>query len=114
MAKETKVIIRDDLDGTEGASSYKFGWGDSQYEIDLSDANAKELEGFLTKYIDVAAKVTARLPRQASASSARSSSSSNKEELMKIRLWANDNGYKVSGRGRVSGEIMDAYKAANG
>lgn len=112
MAKETKIIIRDDLDGTEGASSYKFGWGSDQYEIDLSDKNAKELQDFLSKYIDKAAKVTARLPRQASTSSARSSSS-NKEELQKIRQWAKDNGFEISERGRVAQSIQDAYHAAN-
>lgn len=113
MAKETITIVRDDLDGTEGASSYKFGWGDDQYEIDLTDNNAKELEDFLSKYIDKAAKVTARLPRQASTSTSRSSSSSNKEELQKIRQWAKDNGYEVSDRGRVSQSIQDAYRAAH-
>lgn len=112
MAKETITIVRDDLDGSEGASSYKFGWGNDQYEIDLSDKNAKELESFLSKYIDKAAKVTARLPRQASTSSTRSSSS-NKEELQKIRQWAKDNGYEISERGRVSQTIQDAYRAAN-
>jgi hypothetical protein len=113
MAKETITIVRDDLDGSEGATSYKFGWGNDQYEIDLSEKNAQELEGFLSKYIDKAAKVTARLPRQSSTSSARSSSGSNKEELQKIRQWAKDNGYDVSERGRVAQSVQDAYHAAN-
>jgi hypothetical protein len=110
MAKETITIVRDDLDGSEGASSYKFGWGNDQYEIDLTDKNAKELQDFLGKYIEKAAKVTARLPRQASTSSTRSGS--NKEELQKIRQWAKDNGYDVSERGRVAQNIQDAYHAA--
>lgn len=110
MAKETITIVRDDLDGSEGASSYKFGWGNDQYEIDLSEKNAKELEDFLGRYIEKAAKVTARLPRQASTSS--SKSSSNKEELQKIRQWAKDQGLEVSERGRVSQSIQDAYRAA--
>lgn len=112
--KETITIVRDDLDGSEGASTYKFGWKDDQYEIDLTDKNAKELESFLSKYIDKAAKVTARLPRQAGTSSARSSSGSNKEELQKIRLWAKGAGYELSERGRIAQSVQDAYHAANG
>lgn len=111
MAKETRIIIRDDLDGTEGASSYKFAWGNDHYEIDLSDANAKELEDVLSKYINAAAKVTSRLPREAGKRS--SAAKSNKEELQKIRAWASENGYTVNSRGRVSQQIQDAYHAAN-
>ncbi len=109
MAKETKIIIRDDLDGTENAKSYKFGWGDNQYEIDLSDENAKELKGFLGKYIDAAAKVTARLPR----SSGPSAPKSNKEELARVREWAAKGGLKVNPRGRISGEVLKAYEDAH-
>ncbi|MDQ0825437.1 hypothetical protein QFZ60_001610 [Arthrobacter sp. B2I5] len=111
MAKETITIVRDDLDGSENAKSYKFGWGDDQYEIDLGEKNAKDLQDFLSKYIDAAAKVTARLPRGGGA--APKSSSSNKEELQKIRQWAKDNGHQVSDRGRVSQTIQDAYHAAH-
>lgn len=113
MAKETITIVRDDLDGTEGASSYKFGWGDDQYEIDLTEKNAQELEGFLSKYIEKAAKVTARLPRAVSQGPSTMRKPGNKEELQKIRQWAKDNGYEVSERGRVAQSIQDAYHAAN-
>jgi len=110
MAKETKIIIRDDLDGSEDAQSYKFGWDGDQYEIDLSEQNAKELKDFLSKYIDAAAKVTNRLPRAASSST---SKSSNKEELQKIREWAQQNGHEVSSRGRIAQSVVDAYHAAH-
>jgi hypothetical protein len=114
MAKETITIVRDDLDGSEGASSYKFGWGDDQYEIDLTDKNAEELENFLNRYIEKAAKVTARLPRaSAQGPSTMRKPGGNKEELQKIRQWAKDNGYDVSERGRVAQSIQDAYHAAN-
>ncbi|WP_160665201.1 histone-like nucleoid-structuring protein Lsr2 [Pseudarthrobacter sp. ATCC 49987] len=110
MAKETKIIIRDDIDGSEDAKSYKFGWGDDQYEIDLSDKNAKKLTDFLNEYINVAAKVTARLPRSSGSSSA---PKSNKEYLAKVRAWAADNGIEVSSRGRVAQSVVDAYEKAN-
>ncbi|MDI3211751.1 Lsr2 family protein [Arthrobacter sp. AL12] len=113
MAKTTITKITDDLDGSDNASSYTFAWGKDQYEIDLSEKNAKELEDFLGKYIDVASKVTARLPRERSASTSAARSSSNKEELQKVRQWAKDNGYDVSERGRVAQTVQDAYRAAH-
>jgi hypothetical protein len=111
MAKETITIVRDDLDGSENAKSYKFGWGDDQYEIDLSEENAKKLQDFLSPYIEKGAKVTARLPR--SGGSPASKSSSNKEELQKIRAWAQEQGLNVSPRGRISGDVVEKYRAAH-
>lgn len=109
MAKETITIVKDDLDGSENAKSYKFGWGDDQYEIDLSDQNAKELQDFLGKYINAAAKVTSRLPRGERSSAPKS----NKEELQKIRAWAQEQGLNVAPRGRVSQDIQEKYRAAH-
>lgn len=111
MAKETITIVKDDLDGSENARSYKFGWGDDQYEIDLSDQNAKELRDFLGKYIDVAAKVTSRLSRGDQPSVPKSGS--NKEELQKIRTWAQQQGLSVAPRGRISQDIQEKYRAAH-
>jgi hypothetical protein len=110
MAK--KIVIADDIDGTTDAQSYKFALGNDEYEIDLSEDNYKKLTDALAPFVEAGAKVTARLPRERSASTA-PRSSSNKDELMKIRLWARENGYNVSGRGRVSQEVQDAYHAAN-
>lgn len=109
MAKETITIVKDDLDGSENAKSYKFGWGDDQYEIDLSDQNAKELQDFLGKYINAAAKVTSRLPRGERSSAPKS----NKDELQKIRAWAQEQGLNVAPRGRVSQDVQEKYRAAH-
>lgn len=107
MAK--KVIIADDIDGTADASSYSFALNGEQFEIDLSEANFKKLQDALTPFMEAGAKVTSRLPRSGGATK----SASNKEELQAIRLWAKDNGYEVSDRGRVSQSIQDAYRAAH-
>ncbi len=109
--KETITIVRDDLDGSEGAKSYSFGWKNDQYEIDLSEKNAKELEDFLSKYIAVAAKATARVLRERGASSA--NKSSNKEYLAKVRSWAAENGVQISARGRIAQSVIDDYEKAN-
>lgn len=111
MAKETITIVKDDLDGSENAKSYRFGWGDDQYEIDLSDQNAKELQDFLGKYIDAAAKVTSRLPRGDRSSVPKSGR--NKEELQRIRAWAQEQGLNVAPRGRISQDIQEKYRTAH-
>ena len=111
MAKETITIVKDDLDGSENAKSYKFSWGDDQYEIDLSDENAKELQDFLSKYINVAAKVTNRLPRGERSSS--SNPAADKAELRAIRAWAQEQGIDVAPRGRISADVQKKYHAAH-
>jgi hypothetical protein len=30
-----------------------------------------------------------------------------------VRAWAESNGYEVSSRGRIKGEIIEAFRAAN-
>lgn len=106
-----KTIRMDDIDGTPDAESYSFALNGEQYEIDLSKDNFEKLQDALAPYVKVAAKATSRVPRERSASPNRSSS--NKEELQAMRLWAKDNGYEVSDRGRVSQTIQDAYAAAH-
>ena len=42
MAKRTLVIAIDDLDGTDGAETVRFGLDGRTYEVDLSDKNQVE------------------------------------------------------------------------
>ncbi len=49
-----KVILIDDLDQTEGATTVHFGFKGASYEIDLSDKNLDKLEKLLTPYIKAA------------------------------------------------------------
>lgn len=52
MAHQTRVILTDDLDGTEGARTYAFSWQGTTYEIDLTDAHRDEFLRALQPYID--------------------------------------------------------------
>ncbi len=111
MAK--KIIIADDIDGTADASSYTFALGHDQYEIDLSEANYRKLTEALAPFVNAASKVTARLPRERSASPA-TRSSTDKERLARVRAWAADNGIEVSSRGRIAKSVEEAYEKAVG
>lgn len=112
MAKQTRTIttFTDDLDGAvieDGAGgTVRFGLDGREWEIDLSDGNRKALEKALKPYIE------AGRSRSSRRSSGGTRSTANKEELAALRSWAKENGYEVADRGRVSGEIRDAYAAA--
>lgn len=59
MATQTHILLTDDLDGTEGARTYRFAWGDTGYEIELTDAHRDDLLRALEPYITAARKTPA-------------------------------------------------------
>lgn len=105
MAQKVQVLISDDLDGSDATHTVKFGWLGAEYEIDLNDKHYTSLEKALSKYVAAARKTRGR------ARGAKRSASP--VDLASVRAWAREQGYEVSDRGRVSGEIMDAYTAAH-
>ena len=62
MAQRRHVIVTDDIDGTEGARSYRFSWQDAQYEIDLTDAHRDELIAALQPFITAGRRVRGKGP----------------------------------------------------
>ena len=106
MAKTTVVTLTDDLDGAKADRTVSFGWSGTTYEIDLSKKNATALEKSLAPYLQAA--------RKAGGSSARGrrSTAGAKTDLSAVRAWANDNGYKVSERGRIAASVVEAYNAS--
>jgi hypothetical protein len=105
MAKQTQVILIDDLDGQriEGeGKTVTFAHGANTYEIDLTEANARKLQEALAPYIAAARRVGGKRGM-----------SSEKPDLPAIRAWAKQHGVKVSERGRVSQQVQEAYRAAH-
>lgn len=105
MAKLTRVVMVDDLDGKEIEGVTKtimFAHGGNAYEIDLAEHNARRLQEALAPYIAVARRID---PRR--------SSTSAEPDLPAIRAWAKERGVKVSERGRVSREVQEAYRSAH-
>src|SRR4051812_45206577 len=115
MAQRVVTVRVDDIDGRDlgdGGETVQFSLDNKNYEIDLSDSNAKKLRSVLDKYI-----IAAR--RSASGTSVRRShvsggSGMSKEELANVRTWAKDNGHQISERGRIKAAIMEAYHKAMG
>lgn len=106
MAQKVQVLLTDDIDGSEAGQTVKFGWLGAEYEIDLNDKNFASFEKAINKYVAAGRKVRG-------GARARSKTASADVDLAAVRAWAKDAGYEVSDRGRVSGAVLDAYKASN-
>lgn len=113
-----EVVIRqlvDDIDGTEisegGGERVEFSLRGVNYQIDLSNANVAKLEKAFKPYITAAEKIGGT--RQTRRSKAKASGRTPPRQLAVIRDWARKNGYEVADRGRIKGEIVEAFEAAH-
>jgi hypothetical protein len=106
MARKTRIILTDDFDGSEATTTVDFGLDGISYEIDLNEENAQKLREDISTWTGRGRRVRGRARR----GTAQTGSSDTK----RIRQWALDNGYQVSDRGRVPGEIRAAYASAHG
>ncbi len=115
MAQKYIVQLVDDLTSEpieEGAGeSVHFALDGVNYTIDLATDNADELRNAFAQYVSAARKADAATPTK-SRSTPRVSSAS-KTDLKDVRDWASKNGFEVSTRGRIPGNVQDAYAAAH-
>lgn len=110
MAQRVQILLEDDLDHSEAAETVTFALDGVNYEIDLSTVNAAKLRDDLATWTGHARKIRGArrtTPVRTNATTA------GREDLNKMREWGRDNGFKVSDRGRVSGELQEAYARAN-
>ena len=106
MVKRVSVTIRDDLDGSEGASTVSFGLDGIAYEIDLAEGNQAALKQSFAQFIDAA-----RLARKRAKRVERSASPT--VDRAAIRAWARSSGIEISERGRISTDVLRRYEAAH-
>jgi hypothetical protein len=112
MAQKVQVILVDDLDGGDAEETVSFALDGVSYEIDLNAANASRLRDELAPWVGHARRVGGRAGGGRRASRGRAASASSSETAA-VREWAREHGHKVSERGRISAEVMEAYKAAH-
>lgn len=107
MAQKTQVILISDLTGEEidSGETIEFALDNVSYEIDLSDAEAKQLRKAFDKYTSAARKVGGR---RSSGTAKRSSS-----ETKAIKAWADEQGIDYPQRGRLPQTLIEAYKSAH-
>ncbi len=96
MAKQTTVILVDDLDGGEATEQVEFSVDGTSYEIDLSARNSARLREALAPYISAARRRSGRRPTSPPDGPARRTA--DREHNQDIRKWAATQGMKISER----------------
>jgi hypothetical protein len=113
MAKKVTVTLVDDFDGEGPADeTVEFAIDGATYEIDLSAKNAKKLREDFKKWTDAGRKVGGRRRGRPAAPGRSGRGTIDREQSAAIRDWARRNGHKVSTRGRIPAEVIEAFHAA--
>lgn len=113
MAQRVNVVLVDDLDGSEAAETVNFGLDGASYEIDLSTENATKLREALALYVGHGRRTGGRRKGSGQGGSqGGSKAGASGPSASEIRAWARENGFDVPERGRVSGEVREAFLAA--
>jgi hypothetical protein len=110
MAQKVLVQFVDDLDGapSEDVATVQFGLDGVGYEIDLNAGNAERLRKIYAEYVEAARRTGGRLK----AGTRPGGKAARSGEAGQIREWALENGYELSGRGRIPAHVIDAYQEA--
>ena len=104
MAQRTQVLYVDDIDGSEAEGTLRFGFGGTDYEIDLNKKHADQFTKAVGPFIAAARKVPSSRKPAKGARAAR-------HDLSDVRAWARDQGIKVSTRGRIPADVLARYHA---
>jgi Lsr2 len=116
MARKVQVILSDDLDENVSADeTVSFALDGTNYEIDLSDKNAKDMRDAFSRYVQAARKVGRASGRASGGGRSRATGGGrmDREQAGAIRDWARKNGHQVSDRGRIPAGVVEAYEAAH-
>jgi hypothetical protein len=120
MAQRTIIQLTDDLDGKpipDGkGETIRFSLDRTDYEIDLTEKNAKALRDALGQYV-AAARRSGGSSRGAGGRSrtGRSAAGTGRDYDPKaVRAWAESQGIEVSQRGRVPADLVTKFQEAKG
>lgn len=113
MAQKVVVSLVDDLDGGAAEETVAFGLDGKNYEIDLSSANAGKLREAVATFVAAARRPGGSGRGSRRSARATSAGSADREQSQAVRDWAREQGMKVSGRGRISAEVQQAYAEAH-
>src|SRR5512144_1742477 len=110
MVQKMITELFDDLDGSPGVETVRFGYAGREYEIDLNEEHAAALDEALAPYVEHARRADGVKPRRGRGVEGERRSP---EELRAIRQWAWGQGLQVSDRGRIAADIVAKYDAAH-
>ena len=119
MAQIREVRLVDDLDGEAADETIEFGLDGRNYEIDLSTENAGRLRDVFADFVSAARRAGGRRRGSSNAgtgtasggagSAPRGRTTIDREQNQAIRDWARKRGMKVSDRGRIPADVLEAY-----
>jgi len=104
VARREVVELTDDLDQSPASQTIHFGVEGVEYEIDLSEKNAKKFAAALAPYIGRGRRIGGRKR----VAGGRGGSSAGVDPKV-VRQWASEQGIEISTRGRIPGDIVDRY-----
>ena len=107
MATQTTVTLVDDLDGGQAHEQVEFAVDGRSYEIDLSAANSARLREALAPFVSAARRSESARRRSGATPAPRPST--DREQNQAIREWAQRQGMKISERGRIPSNVLEAY-----
>jgi hypothetical protein len=109
-----RVVLTDDLDGSEATQTLQYTIDGQEYEIDLSEDNVQRFHAALEPFVSASRQVQRQAaPTRRRGDGRRRSGSRWRDDIPQIRAWAEANDYEVSARGRIKKEILDAYDEAH-
>jgi hypothetical protein len=112
MAQKVVVSLVDDLDGGKADETVEFSLDGKNYEIDLSDDHAAALRDTLASYVAAGRRPSGDRRGRARATTV-ATSTGEREKNQAIRDWARSQKMKVSDRGRIPSDVIEAYNKAN-
>lgn len=113
VAQVKEIRLVDDLDGKSADETVEFTIDGKSYEIDLSSSNAGRLRDAVAEFVASARKVAGSRGRRASAAAPPRRPVIDREQNQAIREWARSRKMKVSDRGRIPSEVLEAYHREN-
>jgi nucleoid-associated protein Lsr2 len=107
MATKTQVVLVGDLTGDPADTTLTFALDKTEYEIDLSNENAAEMRDELSRYVEVARRVTAGRRNAPAAKPTYTG-----YDLGAVRAWAAGQDIEVNARGRIKADVVEKFRAA--
>ena len=100
-------MLIDNLTGDSADTTVKFSLDKTEYEIDLSDANAAALRESLSRYVNAARRAPGARRRAVAGKASYSG-----YDPAAVRAWANGRGIEVNARGRIKADVVEQFRAA--
>jgi hypothetical protein len=110
-----RVVLTDDLDGSEATQTITYMIDGQEYAIDLSEENIQRFHAALEPFVSASRHVQRQTAptRRGRGDGRRRSGGNGRNDISEIRAWAESQGMDVSARGRIRKEILEAYDAAH-